>query len=38
MLQNGWALESDFLQNDPRNRALKKGPFHRGKKKTGIKK
>ena len=21
MLQNGWALESDFLQNDPRNRA-----------------
>ena len=21
MLQNGWALESDFLQNDPRNPA-----------------
>ena len=21
MLQNGWALESDFLQNDPRNQA-----------------
>jgi hypothetical protein len=30
MLQNGWALESDFLQNDPGNRAymgLEASPF-----------